>query len=482
MTVAALPPEERQRLAAAYGVVVPPDLAVKIIPKGQSMYSNPATASAAAGWKAQNDAYWKNLKARAASRQAAMPALVAQGKTVKELAAHFSISDHAIYNDLKALGLTAARPAPVERPKKAVAPKALKPPRPPKVKPPEGPKDNRRTRAAARRAELPALVEAGKTAEDIAAHFGISASAIWADLKRLGLTIKAEPKPKVRRARPADHGDAAPRLTKTGRVSTDKAALKKAARAEDHAAAVRDRRRFKTVPIPFGTPQIMAKPDAVGSIFPTRVFDVVEHEFVLKDGASNSKIGGDVLKGHLKGARIFTLTLEERATCPRSCALWQGCYGNAMQHARRWRHGPELERAIRLELSNLCRTHPKVLVRLHVLGDFYSEPYAALWAEMLRTHPNLYVFGFTAHLRDSKIGEELRAQAHEFEGRHFIRFSGTTGRMGSFTLDFPTQKKRIGDAIVCPEQAEAMEGKQGRHCGNCCICWHSDLPIAFVEH
>lgn len=46
----------------------------------------------------------------------------------------------------------------------------------------------------------------------------------------------------------------------------------------------------------------------------------------------------------------------------------------------------------------------------------------------------------------------------------------------------PTEKRRIGDAVVCPEQAEAMAGPTTRHCGNCALCWQSDLPIAFVLH
>ena len=53
--------------------------------------------------------------------------------------------------------------------------------------------------------------------------------------------------------------------------------------------------------------------------------DKSEFENVLKCGRNNSKIGGDVLVGRLRGARIFTLTLEERATCPRSCAMWRAC-------------------------------------------------------------------------------------------------------------------------------------------------------------
>src|SRR5690606_37043752 len=49
---------------------------------------------------------------------------------------------------------------------------------------------------------------------------------------------------------------------------------------------------------------------------------------LLVSGYNNVKIGNDVRKGLFRGYRIFTLTLEERATCPRSCANWTSCYGN----------------------------------------------------------------------------------------------------------------------------------------------------------
>src|SRR5262245_38746167 len=45
-------------------------------------------------------------------------------------------------------------------------------------------------------------------------------------------------------------------------------------------------------------------------------------ERLLIDGANNRKIGGRVTKGALRGVPVFTLTLEERATCPRTCVHW----------------------------------------------------------------------------------------------------------------------------------------------------------------
>lgn len=208
---------------------------------------------------------------------------------------------------------------------------------------------------------------------------------------------EAVAEPMKRRGRPRK--DTAPNLTLDA---------KKAERAERAVAKVRDRRRFKATPVPTGDPAKALTPDHPAAVegrtlFPSRVMIPSDAEPVLKDGASSSKIGGDVLVGRLKGAKILTLTLEERATCPRSCALWLSCYGGGMQFARRWKHGPELEARIADEVAAACAVGP-VLVRLHVLGDFYSVEYVELWWELLNRHPNLHAFGFTAWGPDTEIG------------------------------------------------------------------------------
>lgn len=265
-------------------------------------------------------------------------------------------------------------------------------------------------------------------------------------------------------------------------MKTETLDQKKARRAVAARAKVRDRRRFKLTPVPLGEGGVVASSDATGTIFPSRVFEVGD-ESVLKDGAHNSKIGGDVLVGRLKGARIFTLTLEERATCPRSCEVWTSCYGNSMPHSRRWKHGPAFEKKLTEEVASLCEQHEKVLIRLHILGDFYSMQYVWVWNMLLAEHPNLYVFGFTAHEFKSDIGESLSYLRARHEGRFFIRESGYCGPWGSFVIDFPTEMPRLGTAVVCPEQRTAMNGEgKADHCGNCGLCWAGDTPIVFVKH
>lgn len=110
------------------------------------------------------------------------------------------------------------------------------------------------------------------------------------------------------------------------------------------------------------------------TLFPSRVYAPEEVARVLKSGHQSRKIGAFATKGPRRGWPIFTLTLEERATCPRSCQQWRSCYGNNMQATERIEPGEALENALVAELAELQAKHPDgFMVRAHVLGDFYSE-------------------------------------------------------------------------------------------------------------
>ncbi len=268
----------------------------------------------------------------------------------------------------------------------------------------------------------------------------------------------------------------------------DKAAVKRDERVRKSRIAVRNKRRFASNFAPSGDVRRMADATATGSIFPHSVKTWPpgpgeKSESILKCGGLNAKIGANVLVGALKGARIFTLTLEERATCPKSCGLWRECYGNGMQWARRWSPSPAWEKALTCEVARACATHAKVLIRLHVLGDFYSFKYLRLWVELLDQHENLSVFGFTAWRPNTKIGRGIARVRSALGMRFCVRNSGFTGKWGAFTIDFPTRKGMLGDAVVCPEQRGAIgDISDTKHCGNCGACWRSSAPIAFILH
>jgi hypothetical protein len=216
------------------------------------------------------------------------------------------------------------------------------------------------------------------------------------------------------------------------------------------------------------------------TLFPTRVKKSEEQARVLVSGKNSRKIGLKITKGPWKGMPIFTLTLEERKTCPRSCEQWRTCYGNNMQFARRHTHGIALENLLWLEVKKLTQAHGKIAVRLHVLGDFYSADYVKWWELMLLKFEGLHVFGFTAHPYHSEIGQGIHALNVLFPDRFAIRWSGLEARMGAVVLDHIPEGSREGTAFVCPAQT----GKSDC-CGTCGLCWSPTMkqrPVAFVLH
>jgi hypothetical protein len=200
---------------------------------------------------------------------------------------------------------------------------------------------------------------------------------------------------------------------------------------------------------------------------------------VFKRGEFSAKIGGVVLKGHWRGLPIYTLTLEERATCPRSCAHWLNCYGNNSPYALRLKAGAELESRVVGEMTDLCALHPEgVAVRLHNLGDFYSIAYVRLWRTLIERHPRLHVFGFTARTDTAgdAIAIELAALVADHWPRFAIRASNGTG-MQRATVSIRSAAEKPADAIICPQQQNKTES-----CSTCALCWQSERRIAFLEH
>lgn len=218
------------------------------------------------------------------------------------------------------------------------------------------------------------------------------------------------------------------------------------------------------------------------TFFPQQVRDPGT-EPLLKSGEHSQKIGGLVLKGELKGMPIYTLTLEERASCPVSCRHWSSCYGNNTPYARRFRHGPALEWQIEREIAALELRHPKgFLVRLHNLGDFYSVRYVYLWRVLVQRHEALHVFGYTAHndTQDDPIAYSLALAVRELWPRFAIRFSNGAGkRVTTISIEHPLQKP--DDAFICPAQW-TPSGKKTESCSTCALCWSTTRRVAFLQH
>lgn len=213
---------------------------------------------------------------------------------------------------------------------------------------------------------------------------------------------------------------------------------------------------------------------------------------LLVSGHNNIKIGRDVRKGRMfRGYWIYTLSFEERATCPLTCKHWFDCYGNNMPLAKRVDHSdmPALFDRLALELERLIPLAPKrrgrrvqrrvregVLLRLHALGDFFSPAYVQFWAYMLDKHDRLGIFGYTAHRKGTPIGDAIEEVRRAHPDRFRIRWSDG-GEAEDCTVSIAGTDDCPPDAFVCPEQTGRVEA-----CGKCGACWASKRNVAFVAH
>lgn len=215
------------------------------------------------------------------------------------------------------------------------------------------------------------------------------------------------------------------------------------------------------------------------SLFPSTVIVDVRDHRVLKSGVNSRKIGGVMIKGKWSGFPIYTLTLEERATCPRTCAHWRTCYGNKMQLAERLTPGSDLEWRLEREVAALAHRHRRgFAIRLHNLGDFYSVAYVAMWRSLLEQYDALHCFGFSARSNpDDPIGAALHALVRENWERFAIRVSDGEPSDGPCTISIRSPKYKPSDAIICPEQMGQTES-----CSTCALCWQTQRRIAFIQH
>lgn len=207
------------------------------------------------------------------------------------------------------------------------------------------------------------------------------------------------------------------------------------------------------------------------TMFLTTVKSPARVSRLLQPASNNAKLGNgqrEISKGKWKGMPMYQLTLEERKTCPKTCAQWEGCYGNNMPFANRVNHDSgAFFSSLAREVSSLASRHSAgFVVRLHVLGDFYSVQYVQLWQKLMRDHPELRVFGYTHRPPSSPIGRAIAA----------LNGSGAWIRW-SDAGDVPMAANVEGAGITCPEQT----GKTAS-CMTCGLCWSTPKPINFLRH
>lgn len=238
-------------------------------------------------------------------------------------------------------------------------------------------------------------------------------------------------------------------------------------------------RRFMGVENSTG-PKITLEPHdprarAGSTVFPTTVIPASRLPRLLKSGKNSRKIGAIWEKGRWKGMPVYTLTLEERATCPRTCREWLTCYGNNMHFAQRIFDDGTLTKRLWGELATLAAEYPAgFLLRLHVLGDFFSLEYVDFWRSALQDFPQLHIFGFTARKPPDPIGISLVELVATNYERFRIRFSGA-----GYETDCSEVVDRAEDAtgVLCPAESDPK-----RCCANCGLCMQSNRTISFVRH
>lgn len=201
-------------------------------------------------------------------------------------------------------------------------------------------------------------------------------------------------------------------------------------------------------------------------------------EHLLKTGHHNRKIGKLITKGRWKGYPVFTLTLEERATCPRSCAHWLDCYGNKMNWPTRFMADAALIPKLDRELSDLAIKYNNFVIRLHVLGDFFSVAYVQRWASWLDEFPGLNVYGYTAWPSATPIGDAVAQLAEMQWDRFAVRTSNSDAPQRTTRTLYSSDASGVIDGgIVCPVQTGKTEC-----CGTCGLCWQTQRPILFLAH
>ena len=218
------------------------------------------------------------------------------------------------------------------------------------------------------------------------------------------------------------------------------------------------------------------------------IHSAIDYPHKIIKPSTNAKLGKKITKGIWKDKKIYTLTLVERATCTSDCEHWLDCYGNNMPFAHRFKtdkeHGVALMKRIWEELEQLNNKHKQgFVVRLHVLGDFFSWDYVDFWRRAIEHFGNLFVYGYTRWHPNTNIGNAVYKVRNKHLARFKIRFSNLpSDKFSASSSDFKSfkasQNKKDNINITCPVQLNKTDS-----CGTCGLCWTAQTkPIIFITH
>jgi hypothetical protein len=212
----------------------------------------------------------------------------------------------------------------------------------------------------------------------------------------------------------------------------------------------------------------------------------------LKPASDNDKFKHTgITRLDFAGAPMYSLTLEERATCSDTCGQLLTCFGNNMPFAKRYEFTPELAAAIDAQLARLTRKGRRIVLRLHVLGDFFSEEYVYFWRRMLDKYTTLAVFGYTHWPHITKQGMAVLMLNNDFKGRCYIKRSldrkdqiGVAEQNRGYTIVVKSWDDTPKGWVKCPAQKDKEKNGDNATigCANCAICISTDANVAFLEH
>jgi len=218
------------------------------------------------------------------------------------------------------------------------------------------------------------------------------------------------------------------------------------------------------------------------TIYPKSIKTPVGHKFkLLKPGSNNKKLGNIVTAKKWTGKRMFSLTLVERITCPESCHHWDDCYGNNMPFAHRF-NTIGLLHTLEDEVAALSKKYPEgIVIRLHVLGDFYSISYVAFWERILELYPNVCIYGYTARWYEP-IQKAIAAMNRKWSNRCVIRYSRNRAYVPNEDIlrdswKFAAEESYVGPTFTCPEQLGTLPD-----CASCGACWIANKTVKFLSH
>ena len=226
------------------------------------------------------------------------------------------------------------------------------------------------------------------------------------------------------------------------------------------------------------------------ALFPTTVKRVTDGmgktELVLKS-STHKKLKKKISIGKYKVFPMVSLTLEDRATCSTHCVFYDGCYGDNMPFAIRYKIDPSLLIQIEKDLVFYSNKYPLgFLVRLHVLGDFNSISYVKFWERMLIKFKALHIFGYTARHDNmpDKLSRDIATHINRLRSTYGFRFAvrDSNNNSHNFTalyMDTPIAKNKLQnkELFVCPVQLNKVDD-----CADCCLGWTSLKAVGFINH